>query len=344
MERNSLAVLIDADNISYELVGEIFNRLSVFGDAIVRRAYGMVNCFSNPNGWQKASREFGITAKPQVSNVSGKNVADIALVIDAMELLYRNSCSGICIVSQDSDFTALAAKIREAGKLVYGVGNAKTPESFRAACTEFVLLKHSGKSLNAASSEVRPKNAHICPRCGEPLSETRTKSNRACRHCKKCDGMFIRLDALKSIVSEESLRLVREQAAAHSNAGCICPNCGGSMTLLRVANGTKSVEIDVCSKCDAIWYDKDEFEQLVPNDGVLVATVSAGKSYRRELVTSLSADFRGRRINVTSLEALTGLLRSVYHTPKPDIAPVISTLVCQKIIKIDKSGKLSILE
>ena len=112
-----LALLIDADNISPSLAGEIFKRVYSLGTPIIRRAYGMVNCFFAPtSGWAKIQREYGVVARPQVSNVSGKNVADIALVIDAMEFLYRSPCEGICIVSSDSDFSALAAKIREGGK------------------------------------------------------------------------------------------------------------------------------------------------------------------------------------------------------------------------------------
>jgi uncharacterized LabA/DUF88 family protein len=110
-----LAVLIDADNISAMLADEIFKKAYSIGTPIARRAYGMVNCFNSNGGWAKAQRDFGVVARPQVSNVSKKNVADIALVIDAMEFLYRNPCEGICIVSCDSDFSALASKIREGG-------------------------------------------------------------------------------------------------------------------------------------------------------------------------------------------------------------------------------------
>ena len=111
----NLAVLIDADNVSAAHAGFIFATARKLGDPLVRRAYGMVNCFSQEKGWWNAQREYGIVARPQVSNVSGKNVADIALVIDAMEHLYKKTCDAFCIVSSDSDFTALAAKIREEG-------------------------------------------------------------------------------------------------------------------------------------------------------------------------------------------------------------------------------------
>ena len=163
MESKTLAVLIDADNVSYDVIGDVFKCIAKFGDIIVRRAYGMVNCFSNPKGWQLAAREFGILAKPQVSNVSGKNVADIALVIDAMELLYKNPCDAICIVSQDSDFTALATKIREAGKSVYGVGGPRTPISFRSACCGFIELKVPPKKQNQSSKTQNQAKPKIAP-------------------------------------------------------------------------------------------------------------------------------------------------------------------------------------
>ena len=143
--KKTIAILIDADNISPALVGDIFRTACAIGEPMVRRAYGMVNCFSSQGGWSQAQREYGIVARPQVSNVSGKNVADIALAVDAMELLYKSQCQGICIVSNDSDFTAVVAKIREGGKLAYGIGGPKAPESFRVACSSFHELPMAAK-------------------------------------------------------------------------------------------------------------------------------------------------------------------------------------------------------
>ena len=187
------------------------------------------------------------------------------------------------------------------------------------------------------------KKQYNCPRCGVPIEETRTKSGYICRRCAKCGGMTVKLDALKKSVSNESRAAIREQSALHANAGCVCPNCGGLMTLLKVASGKKSIEIDVCSKCDAVWYDKDEFEHLAPNDGALVATISAGKSYRRELVLSFSADLRNDRLWIKDIGALKTVLKKRYHTPNPDIEAVISALLSQRIIKIDKNGTLNVL-
>lgn len=334
--RLPIAILIDADNVGVSAVSAIFKTVSEFGTPIVRRAYGMVKCFTNPEGWLKAQHEFGIVARPQVSNVTGKNVADIALVIDAMELLYTSICKGFCIVSGDSDFTALALRIRENGKDVYGIGPKTTPESFRTACTKFVQLP-----VLKQSEKVVPKTVPCCPRCGGHLEDGWTRSRKSCRSCKACGGMLAKIGGLKSVFAAESIADIVEQARKHEQAGCLCPECGASMSIVRVAAGKKSVEIDVCGQCQSVWYDKDEFESLVPTDGLLKPDVSAGKAYRREIVLSLTADIRAGRRPLSTQAALQGLLKSLYHVPRPDLKPIVDTLICQKVIKIDKTGKIS---
>ena len=337
-----LAVLIDADNISAMLADEIFKKAYSIGTPIARRAYGMVNCFNSNGGWAKAQRDFGVVARPQVSNVSKKNVADIALVIDAMEFLYRNPCEGICIVSCDSDFSALASKIREGGKAAYGMGGPKTPASFRNACTKFFELHPEGTGASTGNSK---PSTPTCPRCGGKLEIAWTKSNFKCFTCASCGGMSSKIDALKKAVSSESMAEMISAAQKHEQPGCMCPSCGASMSLLKVSSGKKHIDVDVCAKCRAIWYDKGEFEALTPQDGVLEATVSAGKAYRRETVIAVSADLRSGRIKVLNLKALNTVLRVSYHVPVPDVAPIISTLQCLRTIKVDsKTGKITIVQ
>ena len=339
-QARSLAVLIDADNVSSALVEPIFRLAGGIGDPIVRRAYGMVGCFSSSDGWQRAQREYGVVAKPQVSNVTGKNVADIALVIDAMELLYKGSCDGICIVSSDSDFTALAAKIREGGKSVYGIGGEKTPESFRAACTQFHELP---MRKGAQGKAKRMAATTTCPRCGKKLVASRTKSLLHCKTCVSCGGMSVKLPDMRKSFAAESISAIDELAKKHEQPGCVCPDCGSSMSLVRVASGKKRIEIDVCPHCKTVWYDKDEFEALVPNDGAVQASVSAGKAYRRELVLAVTADLRAERLVVRDLGALKAVLKKSYHVPTPDIQPVIGTLMSQRVIRIEKSGQISLI-
>lgn len=337
-----LAVLIDADNISANLVGEIFKKAHSIGTPIARRAYGMVNCFNSSGGRARAQREFGVVARPQVSNVSKKNVADIALVIDAMEFLYTNPCEGICIVSCDSDFSALASKIREGGKAAYGMGGPKTPASFRNACTKFFELNLDG--MGASASTPKPSTP-TCPRCGGKLEIAWTKSNVKCFTCASCGGMSSKIDALKKAVSRESMDEIISAAQKHEQPGCVCPSCGASMSLLKVSSGKKHIDIDVCSKCRTIWYDKGEFEALTPQDGALKATVSAGKAYRRETVIAVSSDLRNGRLKAINLKTLNNILRMSYHVPTPDIALIIGTLQCQRTIKVDsKTGKITVVQ
>ena len=347
-----VAVLIDADNVSPSSVKDIFGIVNSSGEPIYRRAYGTVSCFANSDGWVKAQREFGIVARPQVSNVAGKNVADIALVIDAMTLLYRGTCKGICIVSSDSDFTALAAIIREEGKTVYGIGETKAPESFRKACTQFFQLKTAKpkpaekKSTSAVAKQsptVVP--ALQCPRCGAKLMASRTKSNQDCKTCPTCGGMTAKLSMLSNMFADETLVQIRERALMSEQPGCVCPDCGFQMSIVKVALGEQHVEIDVCPKCAAIWYDKDEFETLVPGDGLLQPTISAGKAYRREMTIALAADLRSKKLHVNYLSQLKTSMKKVYFVPVPDISPIIDNLMSKQVISLDKStGKIIVNE
>ena len=341
-KRLPIAVLIDADNVSSTSAGAIFSKACSIGEPIARRAYGMVNCFSSSGGWVQAQREYGIVACPQTSNVAHKNVSDIALVIDAMEFLYKSPCAGIFIVSSDSDYTALAAKIREGGKLVYGMGGEKTPKSFRTACTGFFEIPRNTKPAVPKSP-----NAHhtVCPRCGGKLTVSQTKSKHPCRICSSCGGVTCKLSVLDKVFTAEGLKRLLETAKQHLQRGCICPDCGSSMSILKVSSGKSSqIEIDVCGNCRAVWYDKNEFEALVPNDGVVLPKVTTGKAYRREMVLTLAADLRSGHLKVLDDKSLQMIMKVSYHVPQPDIAPIISTLKSQKIIHSDKkTGRISVL-
>ena len=137
-----LAVLIDADNTSsvIPIIDELFEEISKFGDASVRRIYGdwTQNQLSR---WKEILPKHAIQPMQQYANTKGKNATDSALIIDAMDLLYTAPLDGFCIVSSDSDFTRLAIRFRESGKLVYGFGEQKTPESLRAACNKFIYIE-----------------------------------------------------------------------------------------------------------------------------------------------------------------------------------------------------------
>ena len=137
----SLAVLIDADNTSARYAQAIFEEIVRLGEANVRRIYGD---FSRNRlaGWDDAIKSLAILQHQQRSNTTGKNAADIALVIDAMDLMHKGRLDGFCLVSSDSDFTRLAQRLREDGLAVYGFGERKTPEAFRNACNRFIYVEN----------------------------------------------------------------------------------------------------------------------------------------------------------------------------------------------------------
>ncbi|UPK01217.1 NYN domain-containing protein [Bradyrhizobium sp. 170] len=136
-----LAVLIDADNASAKIADGLFEEIAKIGEASVRRIYGD---FSNARskGWADILSKHAIIPQQQFAYTTGKNASDITLVIDAMDLLHSGRFDGFCLVSSDSDFTRLAARIREHGVDVFGFGEQKTPESFRQACRKFVYTEN----------------------------------------------------------------------------------------------------------------------------------------------------------------------------------------------------------
>ncbi|MBP3913069.1 MAG: NYN domain-containing protein [Lachnospiraceae bacterium] len=140
-EDRKLALLIDSDNVSVKYLNGIFDELSQYGTVTYRRIYGDFTSSNNAR-WSNRLLEKSITPIQQFSNTSGKNATDSALIIDAMDLLYNSNVDGFCIVSSDSDFTRLASRLRESGKIVIGMGEKKTPDSFRAACTVFTELEN----------------------------------------------------------------------------------------------------------------------------------------------------------------------------------------------------------
>ncbi|WP_061028466.1 NYN domain-containing protein [Bradyrhizobium sp. CCH5-F6] len=136
-----LAVLIDADNASAKIADGLFEEIAKIGEASVRRIYGD---FSNARSraWADILSKHAIIPQQQFAYTTGKNASDITLVIDAMDLLHSGRFDGFCLVSSDSDFTRLAARIREQGIDVFGFGEQKTPESFRQACRRFVYTEN----------------------------------------------------------------------------------------------------------------------------------------------------------------------------------------------------------
>lgn len=131
-----MAVLIDADNSSASAIEAILTQVATVGKANVRRAYGNWSK-SELNGWKEKLHEFAIAPVQQFDLTKGKNASDIAMVIDAMDLLHTGDAEGYAIVSSDADFTPLVMRLRQSGAEVIGFGQAKAPEPFRNACSRY---------------------------------------------------------------------------------------------------------------------------------------------------------------------------------------------------------------
>ncbi|MFZ4105379.1 NYN domain-containing protein [Flavobacterium sp.] len=178
-----LAVLIDADNVPYANVKEMFEEIAKYGTPTFKRIYAD---WTKPtvSGWKNVLLENAITPIQQYSYTTGKNASDSALIIDAMDILYTGKVDGFCIVSSDSDFTRLATRLREAGMKVIGIGEKKTLTPFITACDKFIyieILKKPDLDLPPDAKNKKPSNN----------SKTQTNNNAI----SKIDPKIIKLFA-----------------------------------------------------------------------------------------------------------------------------------------------------
>lgn len=182
MSNQKLAVLIDADNAQASIIQELLTEVSRYGVASIKRAYGD---WTTPNlrGWKETLHRSAIQPMQQFSYTTGKNATDSSLIIDAMDLLHAGNLDGFCLVSSDSDFTRLATRIREAGLLVYGFGEQKTPEPFVAACNVFIYTEILRSDAAVAAPGVLPTKQIV------PLpQETRALILQAINAAARDDG------------------------------------------------------------------------------------------------------------------------------------------------------------
>lgn len=178
-----IALLIDADNVPHNKIADMLAELSKYGTANIRRAYGDWASAGLKN-WKDKLHDFAIRPIQQFSYSTGKNATDIALVIDAMELLYTQKLDAFCLASSDADFTPLVMQLRANGHEVYGFGERKTPAPFVNACTAFLYLDTLDEPLVAAApmepatkpkakakTEDKAKPAPAAKPAGKPLSQ-----------------------------------------------------------------------------------------------------------------------------------------------------------------------------
>ena len=157
-----LAVLIDADNVSSGFIRPMIEEIARYGNPTIKRIYGD---WTKPQlgSWKNVLLDFAFQPVQQFGYTTGKNSTDSAMIIDAMDILYSEKVDGFCIVSSDSDFTRLATRLREAGKIVFGIGEKKTPTSFIAACDRFIYLEILG---------ARPEEEPVVEKRGARLSKS----------------------------------------------------------------------------------------------------------------------------------------------------------------------------
>ena len=149
------AVLIDADNISAKYVKYIFDEISTEGEITYKRIYGDWTSTANAS-WKPVLLDWSITPIQQYSYTTGKNSTDSAMIIDAMDILYSHNVDGFCLASSDSDFTRLAARLRESGMTVIGMGARMTPTAFKSACNKFKYLDLIAQGSSLAEAKVEP--------------------------------------------------------------------------------------------------------------------------------------------------------------------------------------------
>ena len=181
-EENRLPRFADADNTSPRIAAGLFEEVAKFGEASVRRIYGD---FSGQRlkSWAEILPKYAIDPYQQFAYTTGKNASDIALVIDAMDLLHSGRLDGFCLVSSDSDFTRLASRLREQGADVYGFGEQKTPESFRQACRRFIYTENLLPEAQVVAPEEGPS-----PKALEPPSAAIAILNKAIEQMETEDG------------------------------------------------------------------------------------------------------------------------------------------------------------
>jgi len=180
-----LAVLIDADNASARIAPGLFEEIAKIGEASVRRIYGDFST-GRLKAWSDVLLTHAIMPHHNIAYTTGKNASDIALVIDAMDLLHTGRFDAFCLVSSDSDFTSLASRIREQGIDVYGFGEQKTPGSFRKACRRFVYTENL--LLEAPKPEPSGRTGAAPVKALKPPSAATTLIRKALEQLDDSDG------------------------------------------------------------------------------------------------------------------------------------------------------------
>lgn len=167
-----IAVLIDAENAQYSILGAVLSEISKYGHIIVKRAYGDWSS-EHLRNWKQPLNELAINPVQQFSYTQGKNSSDSAMIIDAMDLLYTGKFDAFALITSDSDFTKLASRLKESQIYVFGVGEQKTPIAFRNACDDFISTEVL-RNLESTDKPIPQENANTVE------TERRTRQELCC--------------------------------------------------------------------------------------------------------------------------------------------------------------------
>ena len=231
LEDHRIALLIDADNSPASRIDKVLAEVSTYGVANIRRAYGN---WKNPQlvNWEKQLHEYAIRPIQQFDYAKGKNATDMAMTIDAMDLMYSERIDSFGIVSSDADFTPLVMRLLANGHRVFGFGEKKTPEAFVNACSKFLFLEQ----LDATGLE------------SQPDQETSVDAAvRKTRNELRMDARLVRLlrDATQSCIQEDTWSYLGEVVKVVKNQASIDPRNYGYATFGKLIAATELFEMDV---------------------------------------------------------------------------------------------------
>lgn len=215
-----LAVLIDADNVSPKYIKSVLDEVAKYGTANVKRVYG--NWTSAQMGkWKEVLLQHSLQPRQQFNYIPKKNATDIALVIEAMDLLHAGNLDGFCLVSSDCDFTPLASRIREAGLTVYGFGENKTSDAFCKACDKFIPIDgfhladdaysvsddKPTKDLDTGTSSIKDQS-----KTGKPVAQNKHKNSTSREELRELGIKFLK-EVVSDSVTEDGWVLLSEVGA-----------------------------------------------------------------------------------------------------------------------------------
>ena len=264
MEDLNIALLIDSDNVSPRYISGILSELSKYGKITIRRMYGDWSQ-DRLHSWMKCSSRFSLTPVMQPNNTPGKNASDIGLIIDAMDILYTGDVQGFCLVSSDGDFNKLATRLREAGKFVIGMGEKKTPESFRASCERFIFLDVIESEDPTARRRPDPYVSAGSQSYGSASASYGSDSSADSSSGRSASGAGTTSRRRKAAVSEPALPYKTSSGTAQgSQASSILPGSQAAYSNARLQEDP-DLDQDYDSDSEASFTDKETIEAAIVN-------------------------------------------------------------------------------